>query len=45
LDWVLIPLHDRADGSPEDYWWPKMQCLTSAFQDWRCEELLKGLTI
>jgi thiamine kinase-like enzyme len=44
LDWVLTPLHDRADGTPEDYWWPKMQCLTSAFQDWRCEELLDGLT-
>ena len=45
LDWVLTPLHDRADGTPEDYWWPKMQCLTSAFQDWGCEELLEGLAL
>jgi thiamine kinase-like enzyme len=45
LDWVLTPLHDRADGSPEDYWWPKMQCLTAAFQDWGCEKLLEDLAL
>ena len=45
LDWVLTPLHDRADGTPEDYWWPKMQCLTSAFHDCGCEELLEGLAL
>lgn len=38
--WLLMPVQDAADGSARDYWWPKMQCLLDAFQDWRCEELL-----
>lgn len=40
IEWFLIPLQDRNDGSPKDYWWPKMQCLASAFQDWHCLDLL-----
>jgi hypothetical protein len=38
--WLLMPVQDAADGSHKDYWWPKMQCLVAAFQDWHCEELL-----
>jgi thiamine kinase-like enzyme len=38
--WLLIPVQDAADGSRRDYWWPKMQCLIAAFQDWHCDELL-----
>jgi hypothetical protein len=38
--WVLMPVQDAADGSDTDYWWPKMQCLTTAFREWRCQELL-----
>jgi thiamine kinase-like enzyme len=41
--WLLMPVQDGADGSRKDYWWPKMQCLVAAFQDWRCEELLDTL--
>ena len=39
-DWLLIPLQDCFDGSSKEYWWPKMQCLAHAFEDWRVAELL-----
>jgi thiamine kinase-like enzyme len=38
--WVLMAVQDAADGSDQDYWWPKMQCLTAAFREWRCEALV-----
>ena len=38
--WLLVPLQDRYDGSSKDYWWPKMQCLVTAFREWRCTDLL-----
>jgi len=38
--WLLMPVQDRFGGASKDYWWPKMQCLLSAFHDWHCEELL-----
>jgi len=38
--WLLVPVQDRYDGSSRDYWYPKMQCLVTAFQEWHCEELL-----
>ena len=38
--WLLVPVQDRNDGSPKDYWWPKMQCLVTAFREWRCGSLL-----
>jgi hypothetical protein len=38
--WLLMPVQDRFGGSGPDYWWPKMQCLTAAFLDWNCAELL-----
>lgn len=38
--WLLMPVQDRYDGSSKEYWWPKMQCLVAAFQDWQCEKLL-----
>jgi thiamine kinase-like enzyme len=38
--WLLMPVQDRYDGSSKEYWWPKMQCLVAAFQDWHCEKLL-----
>ncbi|WP_427892854.1 phosphotransferase family protein [Kribbella sp. GL6] len=38
--WLLMPVQDAYDGSARDYWWPKMQCLTSAAGDWNCAELL-----
>ena len=40
IDWVLVPVQDAANGSSLDYWWPKMQCLISAFRDWNCVSLL-----
>jgi thiamine kinase-like enzyme len=45
IDWLLLPLQDRRDGSRKEYWWWKMQCLLDAFRDWRCEELLAPLTV
>jgi len=40
VDWVMVPVQDAADGSALSYWWPKMQCLISAYRDWDCESLL-----
>lgn len=40
LDWLLVPLQDRYDGSAAGYWRPKMQCLFAACCDHHCETLL-----
>lgn len=37
---VFYPVWDAVNGSSKAYWWPKMQCLTSAYRDWECQELL-----
>ena len=37
---VFYPVWDAVNGSSKAYWWPKMQCLTSAYRDWACQELL-----
>ena len=34
------PLWDYANGSARAYWWPKMSCLTAAYEDWDCASLL-----
>jgi thiamine kinase-like enzyme len=39
VDWLLVPLQDRLEGSSKAYWWPKMQCLAHAFEDWNCADL------
>lgn len=36
--WALMPVQDGGDGADWSYWWPKMQCLVAAFEDWNCEE-------
>ena len=41
MAWLLVPVQDGSDGAGKDYWWPKMQCLVQAFQDWHCEALLQ----
>lgn len=38
--WLLMPVQDGADGAAKDYWWPKMQCLLAAFDEWECGRLL-----
>lgn len=38
-DMLFYPVWDQTNGSSKDYWWPKMQCLISAYQDWECAEL------
>ena len=37
---IFLPVWDASNGSPRAYWWPKLRCLTDAYRDWRCEELL-----
>jgi hypothetical protein len=32
---------DAHNGSPYDYWRPKMQCLAAAFEEWKCAGLLR----
>lgn len=38
---IFDPVFDQTNGSRESYWWPKMQCLTGAYQDLYCAALLK----
>lgn len=40
IEWLFVPVQDRADGAGKDYWWPKMQCLVAAFEDLDCAEVL-----
>jgi hypothetical protein len=35
-----MPVQDRHGGASKDYWWPKMQCLAAAFDEWGCAGLL-----
>jgi hypothetical protein len=42
VEWLFVPVQDRADGSPASYWWPKMQCLVAAYEDHDCAALLRG---
>jgi thiamine kinase-like enzyme len=37
---IFLPVWDAVNGSAKSYWWAKMQCLTSTYRDWACEELL-----
>ena len=37
---LFDPIHDAVSGSPHSYWWPKVQCLASAFRDLDCAALL-----
>lgn len=39
---LFLPVWDAVNGSSRAYWWPKLQCLTAAYRDWRCAELLHG---
>jgi len=38
--WILMPVQDHFGRSNRKYWWPKMQCLVAAFEEWHCEDLL-----
>jgi hypothetical protein len=42
LDWLWVPVQDCYDGSGKSYWWPKLQCLLAAYEDWHCERLLEA---
>ena len=37
---IFDPVWNQTAGSPESYWWPKLQCLTAAFNDLDCAGLL-----
>jgi hypothetical protein len=37
---IFDPIWNQTSGSPRSYWWPKLQCLTGAYQDLRCAQLL-----
>ena len=38
---LTYPIWDAVNGSRKSYWWPKLQCLAGAFQDWRCFNLFE----
>jgi hypothetical protein len=38
---IFDPVWNQTDGTGRSYWWPKMQCLTDAFQDWDCGVTLR----
>ena len=37
---VELPVWDQQNGSPRDYWRPKMRNLADAYRDWDCAALL-----
>jgi hypothetical protein len=37
---IFDPVWNQTSGSGKDYWWPKLQCLTAAYQDLDCAALL-----
>ncbi|HVB25673.1 MAG TPA: oxidoreductase family protein [Ktedonobacteraceae bacterium] len=39
---LFYPVWDQTDGASKDYWWPKMQCLIDAYQDWECAALWRA---
>jgi hypothetical protein len=41
-EWVFVAIWDQTNGSDTSYWWPKLQCLTGAYQDLGCGRLLDG---
>jgi hypothetical protein len=38
---LFDPIWNHTSGSTQAYWWPKLQCLTDAYRDLRCAELLR----
>jgi len=38
---IFVPVWDQTYGAPKEYWWPKLQCLTDAYEDLHCTELLE----
>ncbi|GHO51402.1 phosphotransferase family protein [Ktedonospora formicarum] len=40
IEWLLITVQDARNGSKRSYWQPKLQCMTEAFEDWHCSDLL-----
>ena len=36
---IFVPVWDQTAGSPADYWLPKLQCLTDAYEDLKCASL------
>jgi hypothetical protein len=37
---IFDPVWNQTDGTGREYWWPKMQCLTNAYEDWDCAQLM-----
>jgi hypothetical protein len=37
---IFDSIGNQTTGSPHEYWWPKLRCRSSAFQDLDCAELL-----
>lgn len=40
IEWLLITVQDARNGSKRSYWLPKLQCISAAFEDWHCADLL-----
>ena len=40
IEWLLSTVQDARNGSKQSYWLPKLHCMSAAFEDWRCADLL-----
>jgi hypothetical protein len=40
---IFDPIWDQTSGASKNYWWPKLCCLTDAYRDLGCAELLASL--
>ncbi len=36
---LFEPIGNAVDGADKAYWWPKLQCLAAANDEWQCEQL------
>jgi thiamine kinase-like enzyme len=42
IEWLLTTVQDARNGSKRNYWLPKLQCVSAAFEDWHCADLLES---
>lgn len=42
---IFYPVWDAINGSSRNYWEPKLRCLASAAEDWKCGELFASMNV
>ena len=37
---AVYPIWGALSGEPRTFWWPRLEAISAAYRDWRCQELL-----